>query len=243
MSCSNGAARASRIERVVAGVTARAKEDLIVALAELYLDTDVRTDLPRVAERIARAALPPHELQLLWRSQITPVVHWNLKAPAGEWTGFDRKWLLSEVEQRRGHRGLESWPWIGELVHRARAYAAEREFRFAVGLAARLAALPEAERPRRTTLWQALAHVYYAADASRVSQAGYDATQPDETASVQFSHRLAQQLIDRKHIEPSELLEEYRVICDVLAELLSSEVQKRVAEAHMAAWLSQLVGS
>jgi hypothetical protein len=210
------------------------QDDLVVALAELYLDTDVRCALPRVAERIVRSGLPAHRLDSLWRSQVTPVVHWNLKSTAGEWAGFDRHWLLHEVTRRAGKHGLETWPLLGPVVHRFRAHRAEREYRFAQVLADRLMQLPEVERPRRVALWQAIFHVYYSVDIEPApAGCAYD-------ASVRFSHRLARQLIERQRLDPGELVEEFRAICDLLSELLSTEQHKRTAEAHVAAWLERL---
>jgi hypothetical protein len=186
-----------------------------------------------VAERIVCSGLHPHELETLWRSQVTPVVHWNLKQSGGEWCSFDRRWLLLEVTRRAGKAGLETWPWVGPFVHRIRAHGAEREFRLAQALAARLARVSESERPRRVALWQALFQVYYAVDAAPPPEV-------DESGVVQFSHRIAQRLIERQQIEPSELLEEFRASCDLMGELLSSVQKKRVAEAHVAGWFEHL---
>lgn len=104
-------------------------DDLVVALAELYLDTDVRDALPRLAQRIVGSGLPRHQVEQLWRREITPAVHWNLKSATGEWAGFDRRWLLAEVARRRGKSSLalDAWPLVGRVLHRLRAYGAEPE--------------------------------------------------------------------------------------------------------------------
>lgn len=199
---------------------APAHEDLILLLADLYLDTDVRDSLPRLAQQIVRSGITEHELSTLWRSQLTPSVHWNLKAVAGEQSSFDRRWLLHEVSRREGKRGIETLPWLGKLVHRLRAGGAEREFQLALELSRRLAQVPEAQREQRVVMWLALTRVYYATAASA-----------DESA---------RHLVESQRIEPHALVEEFRVLCDVLSELLTDTDRKSQAEAHVAAWLERL---
>lgn len=200
-------------------VSARAKEDLVVALADLYLDTDARWTLPRLAQQIVSAGISEHELTRLWRSQVTPAVHWNLKSSAGAWSGFDRRWLLHEVERRRG-RGLETLPWLGKLVHRFRADGVEVEFQCALVFARRLAQVPEPEREMRVEIWLALFQVYY------------QASEP--------AQRSARQRVETQRIEPNALVEEFRMVCDLLAELLTHGEHKPAAEARVAAWLDRL---
>jgi hypothetical protein len=202
-------------------VDARAQEDLIVSLAELYLDTDVRGFLPRLAQQIVASGMPAHELETLWRGQVTPCLHWNLKTVAGEWASFDRRWLLHEVARRADKPGLERLPWLGKLVHRFRSYGVEQEFRFALTLAQHLAQTPAQQREARVAMWLALCRVYYALDSSSAEQA-------------------SAQLTESQRNEPSLVVEEFRIVCDLLAELLTQGEQKAVAEARVAAWLDRL---
>jgi hypothetical protein len=210
-------------------------DDLVVALAELYLDTDVRDTLPRLAQRIVSSGQTRGQIEQLWRRQITPAVHWNLRSAAGEWAGFDRRWLLGEVARRRERRGsLESWPVVGRVLHRLRAYGAEPEFRAAQWLAERLRGVPEPARARRVAIWQALLTVYYAVDGELGSpHIGAGQSRPP-------SQRSADSLVRRHELDPSELSDEFRVICDVLAPLLSRTELGTAAESHVAAWLDRL---
>jgi hypothetical protein len=211
-------------------------DDLVVALAELYLDTDVRDALPGVAQRIVGSGLPRQQVEQLWRREITPAVHWNLKSASGEWAGFDRRWLLAEVARRRGKSslGLDAWPVVGRVLHRLRAYGAEPEFRAALWLAERLRHVPEPARVRRVAIWQALTQVYYSVDGERVA--------PHTAAghSRPPSQRAANLIVRRHELDPTELSDEFRVICDVLAALLSREQLATAAESHTAAWLDRL---
>jgi hypothetical protein len=211
-----------------------AQEELIVALAELYLDTEVRDGLPRLAERMLASGLSRQALSALWRSQVTPVVHWNLKTVAGEWAGFDRHWLLSEVARRGRKRGFERWPLLGPLLHRFRAHGAEREFQLALDLAERLAAVPRADRARRVAVWQALLEVYFAVDATPALAPGMRRT------AEQLSERSAQQRLARFAPDPGELVDEFRVLCDALAPLLSRAELAPAAEHNVAEWLDRV---
>jgi len=210
-----------------------AQEELVIALAELYLDTEVRDGLPRLAQCMLDSGLSQEAIEVLWRSQVTPVVHWNLKAMAGAWDGFDRRWLLSEIERQRERPGLERWPLVGRVVHAFRAHGAEREFRLAVSLAERLADVPEAARARRVAVWQALLQVYYAVDAHP------SGTPEVREATEQLSERLAQQIVARFSPDPAELLEEFRLLCDALAPLLSRAELAHAAEHNVADWLDR----
>jgi len=212
------------------------KDDLVVALAELYLDTDVRSELPRLAEQIVSSGVSDSELQTLWRSQVTPCVHWNLKSSAGEWAGFDRRWLLAEVNKRAGKTGIEAWPWLGGLVHRIRAFGAEAEFQSAHCLAKRLAQVPARDRSRRVAIWLSLSRVYYSADSS----ANARTQSRSRGAEPQSAQSFARLLVGQHRLEPFELVEEFRAICDLLAELVPGHTQKHAAESVVAAWLEQL---
>lgn len=203
----------------------------------MYLDTEVRDGLPRLAERMVNSGLSPHELRVLWRQQVTPCVHRNLKVTAGEWAGFDREWLLARVARRAQRPGLESLPIVGPLVHRFRAHGAEREFALALELSARLRRVPAAQRERRVAIWQALAQAYFAVDSGAPPAAPDSAGQH---SGEELARRFAQHSVDQHGLEAAELLAEFRVICDQLAEVLSSEHMKYIAESQVAAWLDSL---
>lgn len=207
---------------------------MVVALAELYLDTDVRDTLPRLAQRIVSSGLTRSQVEQLWRCQITPTVHWNLRSPAGEWAGFDRRWLLAEVARRREKPGIVAWPLVGRIVHRLRAFGAEPEFRLALWLAERLRQVPEAKRVQRVAMWQALLTVYYAVDGELA------APHTDAELSRAPSQRSADSLVRHYGLDAGELSDEFRLICDALAPLLSRVSLATTAESQVAAWLDRL---
>ena len=71
------------------------------ALAELYLDTEVRPLVVNAAAACLSSGYSDQELQTIWRHEVSPVLAKNLLSPAGEWAGFDHDWLESEILQRR----------------------------------------------------------------------------------------------------------------------------------------------
>jgi hypothetical protein len=71
------------------------------ALAELFLDTALDDDdFARLAKTLIDSGLPVDELEHIYADELAPVLHGNLKAPTGEWAGFDSTWLESEIAKR-----------------------------------------------------------------------------------------------------------------------------------------------
>ena len=83
-----------------------------VAMADHFLDTETRHDLPLTALRCLEAGLSTAEARDVWRFEVTPAVGFNLLDVAGEWAGWDRDWLVGEIQRRRGRQGiLWRFPW------------------------------------------------------------------------------------------------------------------------------------
>ena len=53
-------------------------------LGDLYLDTDTRPDLPRMARVLAESGLSEAELNTIWQDEVTPALAFNLSVVAGE---------------------------------------------------------------------------------------------------------------------------------------------------------------
>jgi len=93
------------------------------ALAELYLDTEVRPLVVNAAAACLSSGYSDQELQTIWRHEVSPVLAKNLRSPAGEWAGFDHDWLESEILQRRpkwtdrlaARPNLKSWNEVCRL--------------------------------------------------------------------------------------------------------------------------------
>jgi hypothetical protein len=89
------------------------------AIADLFLDTVIDTPIrDYVARELAGSPFTVDELEAIYRYEVAPVVHWNLKIIAGEWAGFHQEWLAERIPAYLAKRGpLERW-WARSLVGR-----------------------------------------------------------------------------------------------------------------------------
>lgn len=85
-----------------------ANADVVLAMAEHFLDTETRHRLPHTASLCVRAGLNAEQVRSLWCHDVAPVVGMNLLSPAGEWAGWNRDWLLRQIAARRA-RGRGWW--------------------------------------------------------------------------------------------------------------------------------------
>jgi hypothetical protein len=141
------------------------------------------------------------------------------------------------VARRADRPGLVSVPIVGALVHRFRAFGAEREFRVALALAMRLTRMPPVpteQRARRVAMWEALAHVYFGVD-SAPRQPG-----AERRSAERLARNYADRLVRKHGLGAGELLEEFHAICDLFAEVLSGEQLKYLADSQVGAWLDSL---
>jgi hypothetical protein len=73
-----------------------------IALADLFLDTDVRISYPFIARTLAESPYSIEELRKILDDEVTPVVESNLLAVAGEWAAFDEEALVQTMAKRLG---------------------------------------------------------------------------------------------------------------------------------------------
>ncbi len=71
---------------------------LWVAFSDLFLDTEITdSDLRYIATVIKESSFSPEEvIEILWL-EVFPALCDNLRIVAGEWAGFDEKWLKERV--------------------------------------------------------------------------------------------------------------------------------------------------
>ena len=87
-----------------------------VAMANHFLDTETRQDIPRTALCCVEAGLSPSEVSAVWRYEVTPAVGFNLHCVAGEWAGWDRDWLLDRIlSAGRNATWLAPRSWFARL--------------------------------------------------------------------------------------------------------------------------------
>ena len=70
------------------------------ALSEFYLDTELQeSDYNRIAEILVASELDIHELKAIDLYEVFPVLKGNILSVAGEWNGFDEKWLIENCNR------------------------------------------------------------------------------------------------------------------------------------------------
>jgi hypothetical protein len=68
------------------------------AIADLYLDTAIdERAIDYIARTLAASPFSLDELDAIYRYEVAPVVHANLKIVAGEWVGWGEEWLRENV--------------------------------------------------------------------------------------------------------------------------------------------------
>src|SRR5262249_45076671 len=131
-----------------------------VAMAEQFLDTESRQDIPLTAMRCVEAGLSVAETRHVWRYEVSPAVWWNVWSVAGEWDFWDSEWLGARIRDGRSNWSNRVDP-LRWLFYRARVHfmhgngvAIER------CVAALLAATPD-ERESMSRDMAALARHYF----------------------------------------------------------------------------------
>jgi hypothetical protein len=77
------------------------RADVWVAMADHFLDTETRHDIPLTAMRCIDAGLTIAEAREVWCYEISPAVSFNVWSVAGEWAGWDRAWLIERADRLR----------------------------------------------------------------------------------------------------------------------------------------------
>lgn len=77
------------------------REQVWILLSDQALDQDI--DPLEVAFQRAQAQsdYTREEIETIWRYEVLPAVWINLIQLAGEWSGFDREWLLKRIHRAR----------------------------------------------------------------------------------------------------------------------------------------------
>jgi len=80
-----------------------------MAMADHFLDTETRQDIPWTAWRCLRAGLTVEQARDVWRYEVTPALYWNLWDIAGEWAGWHSDWLAERIAASRVRPGPLSY--------------------------------------------------------------------------------------------------------------------------------------
>ena len=136
-------------------------------LGDLYLDTDTRPDLPRMARVLTESGLSEAELDTIWEQEVTPALVHNLSVPTGEWAYFDLDWLEKRIVWRQLYirqahiQRFLRWPSLTRWLSRVSPNEVQPYFQTVLTLRGELLALPEPQRYARANLWQWIAHIYF----------------------------------------------------------------------------------
>lgn len=84
------------------------------ALANFYLDTESDAFVPLAADAARTGGFSPAEVEDILRWEVRPALYTNLVSVAGEWSGWDRDWLVERIVDTasRPHNPLTG-PLIG----------------------------------------------------------------------------------------------------------------------------------
>lgn len=134
------------------------------ALSDLFLDTEVRQWMPRMANEVLAAGYTDDEMRSIWSRELVPEFGPNLMQVAGEWTDlpYDEDGMVARAEGRRTPSGVvvaalaPSIEDQHELVLRIRRALAEaapgQRDAIVTGLEALLRSLLADEQPPTATL-------------------------------------------------------------------------------------------
>lgn len=90
------------------------------ALADLFLDIELQDyNYEYVAKRVAESGYSlPLVGAILW-DEVFPVVEWNLRHPAGEWTPFNLDWLEKQIRNTESKESAATQPGTAAIVREA----------------------------------------------------------------------------------------------------------------------------
>jgi hypothetical protein len=146
----------------LSGFDLAARRPVWLALAELFLDTDVRFGYVAVAAALAESTYSLEELRRILDDEVTPALQGNLLQMAGEWAGFDEEWMVEQVSARVGKRR-----WLPAFVNTS------PDWRAVAGLVSLLRALPDDDaRKRRASAWRALLPLFLMRDLRTAAASG-----------------------------------------------------------------------
>jgi hypothetical protein len=122
-------------------------------MSDLFLDTETRWEIPRVALVLAQSGYATEELDAIWAREILPECGWNLMQVAGAWALFvlDEAALALRAEGKR--------PPIDREVGAAAGLVRE-SWRAVMALRRTLLDVPEQDRVLRVDAWSAFVRVY-----------------------------------------------------------------------------------
>lgn len=125
-------------------------------MSDVFLDTETRWEMPRIAFVLARSGYSAEELEAIWEHEIVPECAWNLLQPAGQWALFvvDEERLTERAEGKR--------PLLERMMGVASPLVVGGQWRAIQAMREALLALSadEAAQAARAAMWTAFVHAY-----------------------------------------------------------------------------------
>ncbi|HKO51562.1 MAG TPA: hypothetical protein VJV79_27825 [Polyangiaceae bacterium] len=72
-----------------------------IKMADHFLDTETRHELPLTALCCVQAGLSPARARQIWQYEVSPAVGFNLNDIGGEWAYWDAAWLVNRIVRAR----------------------------------------------------------------------------------------------------------------------------------------------
>ncbi|GAA0422303.1 hypothetical protein GCM10009133_33580 [Cocleimonas flava] len=86
------------------------RKPLWVALSDLFLDTELQQhDLAFIARRMHESGYSLEEINDILMFEVFPVCIANLHSVAGEWAGFDEKWVVNAILSAKRPNRFRRW--------------------------------------------------------------------------------------------------------------------------------------
>ena len=78
------------------------------ALSDLFLDTELDdADIAAIARQLRATGFTVDELERIYEEEVAPACWRNLVVvPGGEWTSFQKVWLVDAIQRHRRNPGL-----------------------------------------------------------------------------------------------------------------------------------------
>ena len=77
------------------------KQKLQIALADLFLDTDVEQFHANIRTTMDEVSLTNEEVKNILFNEIAPALAFNMLDTTGEWAGYDETWLFERIQKMK----------------------------------------------------------------------------------------------------------------------------------------------
>ncbi len=98
------------------------KKMVWVALADVFLDTDVSLTYDAISKQCALSCFSIEELEHMLKNEVAPICCDNLMCVAGQWAGFDEEWLITNITDKINTKTpvlTKLWQWVSVKAHQS----------------------------------------------------------------------------------------------------------------------------